>query len=172
MTAGRSLLLKIHYPQEIMLAKQALIFLVTFAFRFVLLLAVLALAGVWPGWGLVWFPLVALPVYFLGTAIGLLAALLLAVSTDAGRVMDFIMRLMMLTVPLIYSDQVGSSFLRVINRWNPLTYLLCSCRDILLYGRLYHAGVYGVCAVGALLVFLVAWRAFYIAEKRLVERML
>ena len=56
--------------------------------------------------------------------------------------------------------------------WNPLTYLICSCRDIVIYGRLYGPLAYAATAVFSFLFFMMAWRLFYVSEDRLIERMI
>jgi lipopolysaccharide transport system permease protein len=93
------------------------------------------------------------------------------VSVDLNRVSGMIMTLMMWMTPVIYSDRVSHPVVQLINRWNPMTYLVCSARDIVLYGRLYDPPGYVACAFLSLLVFLLSWRLFYVAENRLIERM-
>jgi ABC-type polysaccharide/polyol phosphate export permease len=61
--------------------------------------------------------------------------------------------------------------LLTINKWNPLTYLVCSCRDMILYGTLYHPKAYFISALLAFLAFMISWRLFYVSEDKLIERM-
>jgi ABC-type polysaccharide/polyol phosphate export permease len=75
-------------------------------------------------------------------------------------------------VPVIYSDKVESALLQRLIQWNPLTYLVCSARDIVLRGELYHPVRYFVSAAGAFLVFFVSWRLFYVSEGEIVEKVL
>jgi ABC-type polysaccharide/polyol phosphate export permease len=65
----------------------------------------------------------------------------------------------------------SSALVLFANKWNPLTYLVCSCRDIIIYGRLYHPTGYWLAAVISLLTFMVSWRLFYVSEDKVIERM-
>ena len=52
-----------------------------------------------------------------------------------------------------------------------MTYLVCSVRDIVIYGRLYDATGYFICAGISFLLFMVSWRLFYVSENKIIERM-
>jgi ABC-type polysaccharide/polyol phosphate export permease len=78
----------------------------------------------------------------------------------------------MWVTPIIYSDKVGNELVRTLIAWNPLTYLVCSARDIIIYGTLYNAGGYFLCAGLSALLFMISWRLFYISEDKIIERMI
>ena len=82
------------------------------------------------------------------------------------------MGLMMYLTPIIYSDKVSSELARVIIKWNPLTYLVCSARDIVIYGRLYDMGWYSIMSMLSILLFMLSWRLFYVSEEKIIERMI
>ena len=113
-----------------------------------------------------------LPLFFLGAAIGLIVSMISIVAVDIHRLINMAMGLIMFATPLIYSDNVSHPLLKWVIKWNPLTYLVCSARDIIIYGRLYNEFGYAICAVLSLLVFLISWRLFYISENRIIERMI
>jgi len=94
------------------------------------------------------------------------------VAMDLSRGIGIVMGLLMYATPVMYAGNVNSDFVRIVAKWNPLTYLVCSCRDIVVYGRLYGppAG-YFICAGISFLLFLIAWRLFYVSEHRIIERM-
>jgi lipopolysaccharide transport system permease protein len=114
---------------------------------------------------------VALPLFFLGTAMGLMVSMIGIVAMDLNRVFGVIMSLMMWATPLIYSDKVPNKLLQVAMKWNPVAYLVCSCREMVLYGRLYKPTGYFIAAGISLVLFLLSWRMFYVSEDKLVERM-
>jgi len=62
--------------------------------------------------------------------------------------------------------------IQTLIKWNPLTYLVCSARDIIIYGRLYDVQGYAICTGLSFLCFLVSWRLFYVSENKLIERMI
>jgi ABC-type polysaccharide/polyol phosphate export permease len=134
-------------------------------------IVVLLVFKVIPSWKLVLFPLVALPMFFLGSAIGLLVSMISVVAFDLNRGINFLMGLLLYITPVIYSDKIESPIVQILIKWNPLTYLVCSARDIIIYGTLYNPVGYGICVVISLLLFLLSWRLFFVSEHQLIERM-
>jgi ABC-type polysaccharide/polyol phosphate export permease len=81
------------------------------------------------------------------------------------------MNFMIYTAPIVYAPNIDNEMLRVINKWNPMTYPVASMRDLFLYGRVYDwEGLIISTSIGFVL-FMLVWRAFYVSEDKLVERM-
>jgi lipopolysaccharide transport system permease protein len=172
LASGGSLIHQVQYAHEAMLFKQTASQLASFAMNFVVCLVVLMAFGVMPSWRLIFFPLVALPMFFLGAGVGLLFSMISIVAVDVDRIMNYAMGLLIWTMPIIYSSKVPNPVLRTIIKWNPLTYMICSARDIVIYGRLYGPRVFFCCAAGSLLLFLIAWRMFFVSEDKIIERII
>ena len=172
LSAGQALVMQVNYPHEALLFKQTAQHLANFALAFVLNMVVLLAFKVIPSWGTLLFPLVALPLFWLGAAIGLIFSMVAIVAVDLNMIVNMGMGFLMYVTPVIYSEKAATGIAAQIIKWNPLTYLVCSCRDIIIYGRLYHPVGYFVCAALSLLLFLVAWRLFYVSEHKLIERMI
>lgn len=172
LTSGKSLVMQVSYPHEALLFKQTAQHVSDFVLTLLVNIIVLLFFKVVPCWQIVFFPLVALPLFFLGAALGLVVAMINIVAVEIGRVVGIVMGLLIWITPIIYADNVMSPLVRRLIKWNPLTYLICSCRDIIVYGRLYNAHVYFVCAGVSLLLFMVSWRLFYVSEHKLIERMI
>jgi lipopolysaccharide transport system permease protein len=170
--AGKDFIMNIKYPHEVLLVKQTAQQLARFTIILVANLAVLAGFGIWPAWEIVFFPLVVLPLFFLGAAIGLVISMVGVATIDVERFMALILSLGMWSLPIIYTDRVDEPLVQGLITWNPLTYLVCSARDVILYGRLYDTTGYLLCAMLSLVIFLVAWRLFFVAEDKLIERMI
>ena len=172
LSAGKALVMQVNYPHEALLFKQTAQQLATFTIGFVMNIGVLLAFRVIPTWGLLLFPLVALPLFFLGSSIGLVASMFNVVAVDISRILNVGMGLLLWVTPVIYSNKVDNMFVQTVIKWNPLTYLVCSCRDIIIYGRLYDVAGYFICAGFSAVVFLISWRLFYVSEHKLVERMI
>ena len=170
--AAGSLLMQIHFPHEVYLFEQNALQLVNFSILLVLNLLAMIIFGVALSWKLILLPLVLLPLFMAGAAIGLIASVFGAVTMDVRRGLDLTLGMLIWLSPVIYSSSIESSTLTTISRYNPLTYLVCSARDIILYGRLYDTAGFLLSSLLALALFLYACRVFYVAETRLVERML
>ncbi|MCE9613251.1 MAG: ABC transporter permease [Lentisphaerae bacterium] len=172
---GTALVQQVKYPHEALFIKQMLVELFNFSLSFIPTLLAMLLYRVYPGWGLLLFPLTLLPLFFLGAAMGLFVSMIRVVAYDLDRFLLLIMGLLMWTAPILYSDtDPPHPLLRTINDYNPLTYLICTCRDVLIHGHVYNdaVGVYVACAGGSLLLFLISLRLFFVSEHKLVERMI
>lgn len=170
--AGRDLVMQVNFAHEAMLFKQVAQQLANFTIALGLNIGVLIYFGVVPSWGIVLFPLVALPLFLLATAIGLMISMIGVVAMDVSSLVGVGMGLLMYLTPVIYSDKIANVFVQTAMHWNPLTYLVCSCRDIIIHGRLYHPAGYSVAAVLSFVAFMLSWRLFYVSEDKLVERMI
>lgn len=172
LSAGQALVMQVNYPHEALLFKQTAQHLANFIITFMMNILVLLAFKVIPSWGIIFFPLVALPLFFLGAAIGLVTSMISIVAVDISRIINMGMGLMMWVTPVIYSDKIENPIVQIIIKWNPLTYLVCSLRDIIIYGRLYNVAGYFICAGLSLLLFMISWRLFYVSEDRIIERMI
>lgn len=170
--AGRELVMQVNFPHEAMLFKQVAQQLANFTIAFVLNIVVLVFFKVIPSWGIALLPLVALPLFFLAAALGLIISMVGVVAMDISAVAGMGIGLLMYVTPVIYSDQIANRFVQTAIRWNPLTYLVCSCRDIVIYGDLYHPQGYFIAAAISFIVFMASWRLFYVSEGKLIERMI
>ena len=148
--------------------------LANYTLSFTTTVVAMFLFGVTPSWGIFLFPLVALPLFFLGASIGLMLSMIGIVAVDLNRVIGMVLGFLIWTTPIRYSDKDPHPILAVLIKYNPLTYLVCSCRDMILHGHFYRhrADIYFACAGVSVLLFLIAWRLFYVSEHKLVERMI
>jgi len=170
--AGRSLVMQINYPREALLVKQIAQHLANFSITLAVTLLVLILFGIWPVWQAIFLPVVALPLFFLGAGIGLVGSMVAVVAVDLTKMTNIVLGLLMWITPIIYVDSFSHPLLQTLVEWNPLTYLVCSARDIVIYGRLYQPTGYWLSAGLSLFLFIMSWRLFFVSEKHLIERMI
>ncbi len=164
--------MQVNYPHEALLFKQMAQQLANFSISFGLNIAVLLVFGVVPSWKIVFFPLVILPLFFLAAAMGLVVSMLSVVAFDLNRALGMVMGLLLYTTPIIYSDAIPNPVVQTLIRWNPLTYLVCSARDIIIYGKLYGPTGFTICTGVSFALFLISWRLFYVSEHQLIEKMI
>ena len=170
--AGAGFIMQVNYPHEALLFKQVAQKLANFSIGFVMNIVVLIAFGVIPSWKIVLFPLVMLPLFFLASAIGLVVSMISIVAFDLDRALNMVMGLLLYLTPIIYSDTIPIPIVQTLIKWNPLTYLVCSARDIIIYGRLYDPVGFVICTGISFLLFLISWRLFYVSEHSLIERMI
>jgi len=172
LSAGQALVMQVNYPHEAMLFKQTSQHLANFLITFFVNIAVLLSFGVIPSWKIIFFPLIVLPLFFLGAAVGLISSMISIVAVDISKIINMGMGLAMYLTPVIYSGRTDDPLARSIIKWNPLTYLVCSARDIIIYGKLYDTAGFLICAMMAFLLFMISWRLFYVSEGKIIERMI
>ena len=172
LSSGKALVMQVNYPHEALLFMQTAQHLANFLITFLITIVVLILFGVIPSWKMVFFPFVILPLFFLAAAIGLVVSMVSVLSIDFDKMVNVGLGLMMWITPVIYSETIDNQLVQTLITWNPLTYLVCSARDIIIYGRLYDTTGYFFCSGLSLILFMVAWRLFYVSEDKIIERMI
>jgi lipopolysaccharide transport system permease protein len=170
--SGKDLIMQVSYPHEALLFQQAAKQLANFSIGFVLNLIVLLSFRVIPHWTTILLPLAALPLFLFASAFGLIIAMVRVVAMDIGKMTEMGLGLLMFITPVVYTmDKIENPMIQTLVKWNPLTYLVCSLRDLILFGRLYNTTGYFICAGISLLLFMISWRLFYVSEGKIVERM-
>ena len=170
--AGQVIIVQVNFPREALVLKQAAINVANFFISLIVNLAVLASFGITPSYWTALLPLIILPLFFLATAAGLIVSMFSVVAFDINKFVTSLVGLLLYTVPVIYSDKIENPVVRSVIKWNPLTYLVCSARDLVIYGRLYDTQGYLISSVLSAILFIVALRLFFVSEDKIIERML
>ena len=172
LNAGNGFINQVSYPHDVLLVKETMLQIANFFISFFINIIVLLCFGVVPSWMIILFPILVLPLFFLGSAIGLIISIVSVVAQDVSKLANYALGLIMFITPVIYSPKVASPLLQKIITYNPLTYLLGGCRDAILYGHINHFGYYLFFSFCTLVLFLVSWRFFYISEQKIIEKMI
>jgi lipopolysaccharide transport system permease protein len=169
--AAGGLMKQIKFEHEVLLVKQVSLVLANFFMTLIIVIVVMVAFRVVPPWEAVFFPVVMLPLLFLGAGIGLVVSVFSAVISDIGTIVGRLLGLAMYITPVIYTTDFEHPVLRAIVKYNPLSYLIMACRDILTAGRIEHLGEYLLVSGLSLGLFLVALRLFYVSEPLVAEKM-
>jgi lipopolysaccharide transport system permease protein len=172
LNAGLGFITQVNYPHDVLLIKQALVQIANFAVVFLINIIVLLCYGVVPSPYIFLLPVLILPIFFIGSSIGLFSCIIEVVASDINKGITFLIGLLLFITPVIYSAKVQDPFLQKIIKWNPLTYLIGGARDMIIYGKIEHLNKYLICAAVSFLLFLFSWRIFYITEQRVIEKMI
>jgi lipopolysaccharide transport system permease protein len=170
LASNGNLLLHIKFSHEALVAQQAAQALVSVAAHLTVLVLTFALYGVWPWWTSVLFPLSLVPVFFLGTGLGMFVAVFAVLVHDMTKVVGTLLGVLMFLTPVIYSPHVSDEWLQEVIWHNPMTYLVAGPRDLLLSGSMRQVQGYLISAAFAAVIFLLSWRLFFIAEQKVVEK--
>ena len=169
---GQGLLLQVAYPHEVLIFEAALVQLANFLIGLLVVSCALLAFGVSPSWKVIFLPFVLVPMFLLAGSLGLIISLFSVVVPDAGRLASALINVLMFATPIVYSAEVPSPFLQFLIDWNPVSYLVCSARDIFLFGRLFRPDGFAISTALSLVLFFTSLRFFYLNEARLVEKMI
>lgn len=172
LSAGKDLVLQVKYHHEAFFIKQLMLFCANFFIRFTLVILAVASFGVFPSWKIVYVPLLILPIIFSAGSVGLLTSLFVVITADVKKISNIAFKFLIWTVPVVYSGTVKNEIVQVINYYNPLTYLVCTFRDVVLFGRVENVEVYLWICLVSFIFFLFSLKIFYVAEEQLVEKMI
>jgi len=173
LNAGSGFILQVKYPHEVLLVKQMAQHLANFLITFILNLFIILLFGVVPDWKILLFPLLIIPMIFLGTGLGLFLSVISVVATDLSNIFGIFMSFVFYITPIIYvQDTIQSTFLRTLIELNPLTYIVVGVRDIILYGEMQHPIRFLIVGVISFLFFMLSWRLFYVSEEKVIEKLI
>lgn len=168
---GGRLFLQVSFPHEVYLAQRLIVSSVNGLIPIALTLMVIPIWGIVPHWHAVFLPLALLPLALFGAAVGLFVSVLRVVAVDAFNVINRVMDLVMYVTPVVYATQAGGSALQTVIAWNPLTYLLGTCRQLVLTGQVDDPQTYLFLVAGSLIFFLLSLKVFVTAEPRVLEKL-
>lgn len=171
-SAGAGIINQVKYPHEILLVKQIAQHLANSTIAFAMNIVMLFILGVIPSWKIIFFPILALPLLFLGAGIGLVVSILTVVAPEIQKAFDLAMGMLIWITPVIYSPKFENPFIQSVIKWNPLTYLVGSLRDTVVYGQLTNLDAFLYSTLFSIVVFLFSWRIFFVTEDKIIEKIL
>lgn len=163
-----SLIVKIAFPRETLVLAAFGQTLFEFALRLVLVAAAFALYGVAPAVGLVFLPLLLIPLCLLTLGLGFLLSLINGVMRDVGQMLTLLLMFWMFLTPVVYPAPPGAGSLLTL--LNPVSPFLIAAQDLASRGTLSHPGSFAIGSLVSCVVFLGGWRIFHLTEPRIAER--
>jgi len=170
LSSSGSLIVQVNFPHEALVAQQLAQTVTSLIANMVTLCIVLAIFGISPSWKALFFPLAILPLFLLGSGMGMVVAVLVVVVHDVSKIVTSALGLLMFLTPVIYAPKFQNDILQAIISWNPLTYLIGGARDIVLHGRISHPFEYICATLLSIAVFLLSWRFFFLSEQKVAEK--
>lgn len=163
---------QVNFSHDVMIVKQGMQQLSGFLITFTVSVIALFFFGVVPSWKIVFFPLMIIPIFCIAASMGMIVSVVTVVFPDITRVVGFVIGLLLYVTPVIYSPKFDNEILQQIIKYNPLTYLIGNARDLIIYGTMENTLYYLISAGCAIVIFLIAWRFFYISEQKVIEKMI
>ena len=168
---GRMLIMS-EVPFEPLLMQKVTVHLINFVIPFLVNIIVLLAFGVRFSIVSLLFPLSLLPLLLFGMAIGMIVAIFRIIVVDLASLIDEGMKLLMFLTPIVYTPKITSSWLEVIVKYNPLTYLIGFSRDLLISGSLYMPMQYFLFSGVSLVLFVLAFNFLLKSSPIVLERLI
>jgi lipopolysaccharide transport system permease protein len=169
-TANKQMLAKINFPREALVVSGIYQTLFNAVIRIILLLSVLMLFKVYPGWTLILFPFGILSLILTGTAVGLLLTPVGVLYTDIGKGIPLMMQFLMYLTPVVF-PMPSSGWAAAIFKFNPMTPLILNTRDWLTGFSPEYLWSFSLINLSIIVLLLAVWIIYRAAMPILIERM-
>lgn len=163
---------QVNFHHEALLVKQGLQDLTNFSITLFMNLIIMFAFHVIPHWQIFLLPLFIIPMFMISATMGIIISVANTITTDIQRIASFLLSIFMFITPIIYSSKIKVPVMQMIIHYNPLTYLICGPRDLILYGRMDYPMNYLYSLGGVFIVFTFIIRYFYVNENRVIEKMI
>jgi lipopolysaccharide transport system permease protein len=155
---GKSILSKLNFPRESLLIHALYTVMFNTLLKLPIIIAVLVVFGINPGWyGLLFIPFL-LGLIFVGLTIGLMVLPIGMMYGDISRMLPFFMQFLMYLTPVIF-PMPKEGFIHTINQYNPFAFLIDTARNLITgqdLGYVYHSLIsLGICFIVSILGVLI-----------------
>ncbi len=164
-----SMLTQIRFSRKSLVLASAGQALVSFLIQFVLLAALFLYYRQFPSSGVLWVPLLLVPVLCLTLALGLILSLLNGIVRDVTNILSLFLTFGMFLTPILYTPP-KTGMLMAITRYNPLHHLISGARETVLSGKVADPAAFTVSALVSFGLLLFCLMAFHMTEARIAER--
>lgn len=163
------LITKINFPMIAIVASSFCETFVEFIIRCFLVIALFIWFQYLPSFYICFLPFMLIPLFLFTIGIGLVFSVLNVLLRDVGKVIGYLVMLLMLVTPVLYPAPTSGK-LAFLYRLNPFTHLVNGPRDITFSGSLTDPFAYFLTAIFSLFLFLFALLFFHIVARKVPER--
>ena len=160
------LITKINFPREVLVIASMAQSLFEFVIKFILIILFFAFYQFVPSWKIAFLPVMLLPLGFLTIGLALVLSILNGVMRDIGNIVGLLLMFWMFLTPVLYPIPGG----QLLFDLNLLSVLIDAPRELIATGTLSRPEVYGIASAVSILIFLISWRIFHLAETKIPER--
>jgi len=164
-----AMVVKINFPKISLVIAAMGEAMVEFLVRIILTAIVFTVFGVVPSKMALLFPFMVLPLFLLTWGLGFFLALLAGLFRDTVNLVTLLTTYFLFLMPVAYPPPPTGIFV-TINQWNPLSHIIISCREMVLYGLISDLPGYAWSSIFCVAVFLLSWRMFHMVGTKIPER--
>jgi lipopolysaccharide transport system permease protein len=162
------LITKINFPREVLVVASMSQSILEILIKSVLIVIFFFVFHFCPSWIGIFFPFFLLPLMLLTLGFALMLSMLNGIIRDIANIVSLLVTFLMFLTPVLYPIPHKSLSLFQINILVPL---INAPRDIIAFGYIRQPGHYLIASAVSLLVFLISWRIFHLAETKIPERL-
>jgi lipopolysaccharide transport system permease protein len=167
--AGGSMVVKINFPKEALVLSSISESIFETLIRLLLTVFVFTVYKVVPAWTAILLPFMLIPLLLFTLGLGFMLSLLNAVFRDVANIVSISTTFLLLLTPVLYPEP-KATFFKVFTFFNPLSALITGPRDLVVNGYLTQPVSYALYSGLSLVLFIISWRLFHLAEIRIAER--
>jgi len=142
--------------------------IVSFLIQFILVGILFACYRIAPSIGILWVPIIIIPIMLFTLGLGFILSLLNGIVRDIGNALSVFMTFLLFLTPILYSKPKG--ILGAITRYNPLYYLVSVPRELVLTGAISEWRGFLIASIISVVIFVVCLVVFHLTETRVAER--
>lgn len=169
-TNAKPMLAKINFPREALVVSGIYQVLFNASIKIALVLGVLLLMGIMPGWGLLFLPLGLASLILAGTVLGLLLTPIGMLYTDISKALPVLLQFLMYLSPVVFPMPAAGWAARIFEL-NPLTPLILTTRDWLTGLPADFLSYFVVVNAVLMILLILLWGVYRLAMPILIERM-
>lgn len=143
--------------------------IVDFFIRMVMISICFFIYARWPSWHVLFLPLYIVPIILLTIGVGFYTSIFQVIFKDTINFVNLTLSFLLFLIPIMYQTPV-KGLLHVLNIYNPLYYLVCVPRDLIIFGRTDSLIPFLLSSLFAFIFFIFGWFFFYLSETKLAER--
>jgi ABC-type polysaccharide/polyol phosphate export permease len=163
------LVTKVYFPREIFVLSAVVVCLVDTLVGSVVLVALMAYYGVWPGLALAYLPIVILVHASFTVGVGLFLSMANLFYRDVKYLFELVITLWMFATSVLYPSNLVGGTAGLVLRLNPMTAVIDAYRDVLLYGRAPFTPAFLWASSLAVVTLVVSGIVFHRTEFRFAE---
>jgi len=160
------LVTKINFPREVLVIASMAQSVFDFLIKFVMIVVFFFIFHYLPSWKIIFFPFALLPLLCLTLGLSLILSLLNGVVRDMANIISLLLMFLMFLTPVLYPMPTHFLLLKL----NFLSPLINTPRGIIADGSIHQPLYFLLSSIFSLLVLLIAWRVFHLAETKIPER--
>lgn len=165
LVTNTNLITKVYFPRVALPASSALSGLVDLALASIVLIGMMVYYGIAPGWGILFWPILVIPLVLLALGFGMIFAALNVRYRDVKHILPFIVQIWLFLTPIIYPTSIIPDKFKIFLAINPVAGIIEAFRATILPARHMDWGLLATSVAITLLVFVLGMLYFRSTEK-------